>query len=92
MNITLHKILLGMKMPVSFSISRERAYTFYYHTLEPIPAYIDTWARGVVPMTDNNLLVDQNPFDRLLCKSVSELKSPPTDDKLVTHFCSMCVL
>ena len=55
--------------------------------LEPVPAHIDTWARGIVPLTNDNLLVDLNPFDRLLYKSASKLH-PPTDDenKLVVCF------
>jgi len=57
-----------------------------YHISEPVPAHIDTWARGVVPLTGDNLLVDQKPFDRLLYKSTVDLQAP-TDDKLVAVLC-----
>ncbi|XP_065910452.1 probable serine/threonine-protein kinase dyrk2 [Dysidea avara] len=40
---------------------------------EPLPAQIDTWARGIIPLTADTSLVDQ-PIDKLLHKSLSDIQ------------------
>ena len=65
---------------VTYTLSQMIVYILC--SVEPVPASIDTWSRGIVPLSNDDLLIDQNPFDRLLCKSISDLH-PPADDKLV---------
>ena len=58
---------------------------------DPVPAQIDTWARGIIPLTTDISLVDR-PIDRLLCKSTSSLQSSnSTQSKYVLVCCvSLC--